>query len=203
MKSSSKTYTTTDIARLGIKRERLKEWMSRGFIKPSVESATGAGTKNLFSLWDLYMIQLFQYLVERGFSREDSARRIRWLLLVGNIANKGSSSMEKIPEKNRKAVLENYNRVLSSKFLILPKRGQGTENFPLEDRIANRDGSMKEPPTIGCITKDDDGSFVENDPRGLKNPFSLEKYHNYDDILLVNFKKIRNKVHAILESIDS
>ena len=60
MKPSKKTYTTTDIARVGTKRERLKEWMSRGYIKPSVESAAGAGTKNLFSLWDLYMIQLFQ-----------------------------------------------------------------------------------------------------------------------------------------------
>jgi len=199
MKPPTNTYTTTDIARLGIKRERSKEWMSRGYIKPSVESATGAGTKNLFSLWDLYIIQLFQYLIGRGFSRADSASRIRGLFLVGEIANEVSSSSEKISEKNRKAALESYNRFLTSRFLLLPKRGQEVERRSFEDRIANRDGSMEEPPIVVCIVKDDDGSFVEYYPNGSKSLFSFDNYHHHDDILFVNFEKIRNKVNAEIE----
>jgi hypothetical protein len=199
MKSSQKTYTTTDIAGLGTKRERLKEWMSRAYIKPSVQSAAGAGTKNLFSLWDLYIIQLFQYLIGRGFSREDSANRIRGLFLVGEIANEVSSSSKKISVNNRNAALKHYNRFLTSQFLILPKRGQGVDGFPFADRIANRDGSFEEPPIVICIVKDENGSFVEYYPNGKKSPFSLDNYSHCDDILIVNFKKIRDKVDAALE----
>lgn len=199
MKPLKEAFTTTDIALLGIKRERLKEWMLRGFVKPSIESATGAGTKNLFSLWDLYTIQLFQYLVECGFSREDSAARIRSLFLVGKIADKGSLSGKKISEKNRKVALENFNRYLSSRFLILPKRGQGVDGFPFADRIANRDGSFDEAPVVLCLVKEDNDSDVVYDPNGLKRPFSLDSFRHHDDVLLVNFKKIREKVNALLE----
>lgn len=69
-------YTTTDISKcLGIKRERLKSWMSNGYIQPSI-TAAGPGTKNLFSITDLYLLKLFASLVERGFPREEAAERI-------------------------------------------------------------------------------------------------------------------------------
>jgi hypothetical protein len=199
MGTSKRAYTTTDIARLGTKRERLKEWMLRGYIKASIESANGAGTKNLFSRWDLYMIQLFQYLVERGFSREDTARRIRWLFLVGEIADEVISSSKKISEKNRKAALESYDRFLTARFLILPKRGQGIDGFPRAERIANRDGSFEEPPSVVCIVKEENGSFMEYAPNGKKRSFSFDNYRHHDDILLVNFKKIRDKVDELIE----
>jgi len=199
MKSSKKTYTTTDISRLGTKRERLKEWMSRGYITPSVKSATGAGTKNLFNLWDLYIIKLFQYLIERGFSREDSAGRIQGLFLIGQIANQVSLSGKKNSEKNLKAAQESYQRFLTSRFLIFPKRGQGVEGFPFAERIANRDGSMEEPAIIECIVKEENGSFVKYSPYGHKSPFSLDYYRHHDDIVFVNFKKIRDMVNALIE----
>ena len=145
------------------------------------------------------MIQLFQYLVERGFSREDSASRIRGLFLVGEIAYEVRTSNEKMSEKNRKAALDNYNRFLTSRFLILPKRGQGVDGSPFADRIANRDGSFEETPIVICIVKDENGSFVEYYPNGKKSRFSLDNYRHHDDILFVNFKKIRDKVDAALE----
>jgi hypothetical protein len=71
-------FTTFDIREnLGIKIDRLKDWMNRGFISPSIQKATGQGTKNLFSRWDLYSIKLFQYLIDRGFSRKDAAESIK------------------------------------------------------------------------------------------------------------------------------
>ncbi|MBC8179712.1 MerR family transcriptional regulator [candidate division KSB1 bacterium] len=85
----NKDYTSTDIAKLGIKRERLKEWMARGFIKPRVP-AKGPGTKNLFSLSDLYLIKLFEYLVGRGFSRENANVIVEgYLQAVNEIFQKG------------------------------------------------------------------------------------------------------------------
>jgi hypothetical protein len=70
--ASQKTFTTFDIkAKLGLTIDRLKDWMKNEFIEPSVQKAAGVGTKNLFSLFDLYLIKLFHHLVEvRGFSRE-------------------------------------------------------------------------------------------------------------------------------------
>jgi hypothetical protein len=198
MKPSKKTFTTTDIARLGIKRERLKEWITRGYIGPSIESATGAGTKNLFSLWDLYMIQLFQYLVERGFSREDSARRIALLRPFGRIDQVRLDS-KIVQRKSFKSMQEDYNRYLTSRFLILPKRGQGIDRHPLAPRIANRDGSKEEPAIIECIVKEDDGTFVKYSSYGTKSSFSLDYFRHHDDILLVNFKKIREKVNALIK----
>ncbi len=51
------SYTTTDIAKTGIKREKLKNWMTDKHIEPSIQKASGPGTKNLFSLWDVYGIK--------------------------------------------------------------------------------------------------------------------------------------------------
>jgi hypothetical protein len=86
----SKTFTTSNITKLGIKRERLKDWMERGFIEPSIQKAEGQGTKNLFSIFDLYTIMLFNTLIEYGFSRQDAGFRIKWtfyILIKGNEAD--------------------------------------------------------------------------------------------------------------------
>lgn len=76
MNLSTPCYTTTDVARLGIKRERLKEWTTRGFVSPSVRAA-GPGTKALFSLLDLYHIKLFEKIVKLGFFRECAAELLK------------------------------------------------------------------------------------------------------------------------------
>jgi hypothetical protein len=70
-------YTTTDVAKIGVKRERLKEWMGQGYIQPSIQKASGTGTWNLFSRNDLYMIKLFVFLLARGFSRKEAAIRVK------------------------------------------------------------------------------------------------------------------------------
>ena len=68
-------YTSTNISKIGIKRERLKEWMSQGYVKPSVKGE-GPGTKHLFSKRDLYIIGIFKYLIDRGFARQEASNRI-------------------------------------------------------------------------------------------------------------------------------
>ncbi len=61
------------VERLGIDLGRLREWLKRGYVAPSVERAAGRGTRSVFSRWDLYRIELFRTLVDRGFSREAAA----------------------------------------------------------------------------------------------------------------------------------
>lgn len=64
-------FSTFDIIKaLGIPRERLKDWMSKGYAKPSIP-AKGKGTKAVFYRIDVYTIALFRHLVEdRHFTRD-------------------------------------------------------------------------------------------------------------------------------------
>jgi hypothetical protein len=69
------SYSTFDVCRkLGIKRGRLREWMLRGYVEPSVK-AKGVGTKALFSSLDLDLVQCFRDLVDCGLKRE-AARKL-------------------------------------------------------------------------------------------------------------------------------
>lgn len=73
-----KAYTTFQLqSAFGWKIDLLKDWRKRGFITPSIQEACGAGTKNLFSKLDVYMIRLFEYLVNAGFSRSEASERVK------------------------------------------------------------------------------------------------------------------------------
>ncbi|WP_319407472.1 MerR family transcriptional regulator [uncultured Desulfosarcina sp.] len=67
-------YTTFDVVKIiGIKMERLQDWIKRGFIKPSSEEKVGRGIKRYFSKLDLYFIKTFQGLVENGITRQEAS----------------------------------------------------------------------------------------------------------------------------------
>lgn len=69
-----KTYTQKDITQiLGLKRTAVQQWLDRGFVAPSVESASGHGTRNLWSRGDIIDLAVFQTLLEHGFSREEAS----------------------------------------------------------------------------------------------------------------------------------
>ena len=62
--------TTFEIEkRLGIKRDRLKEWLYLFLPDPSIQVAEGKGSKNIFDLFDVYVIKLFEQMVDFGFDR--------------------------------------------------------------------------------------------------------------------------------------
>lgn len=70
-------FSTLDIvAALGIPRERLRDWMNRGFVKPSIP-AEGQGTRAVFTRHDIYRVALFAELTQRGFKRENAAGFVR------------------------------------------------------------------------------------------------------------------------------
>ena len=58
---------------LNIPYGRLREWIIREYIKPSVQ-AKGQGSKAHFSRLDTYLIKLFESLLNCGISREKAAR---------------------------------------------------------------------------------------------------------------------------------
>lgn len=74
-------FTTFDIIKLlDIPRERLQDWMNRGFIKPSIQTAQGKGTKNIFSRYNVYGIELFKRLLDFGVNREVASKFVKHLI---------------------------------------------------------------------------------------------------------------------------
>ena len=67
-------FTVYQIAKkLNISRSNLQQYLDRGFIKPSISRARGKGTRNYFSLEDIYRIRIFQRLAQIGFSQSEAA----------------------------------------------------------------------------------------------------------------------------------
>ncbi len=67
-------YTTTDVVKIiGIKMERLQDWLKRCFIKPVHRERLARGIKNDVGRLELYVIKAFQYLVEDGNTREEAS----------------------------------------------------------------------------------------------------------------------------------
>jgi len=61
---------------LNIKTGKLREWISRGYIKPAYP-ATSRGSANTLDMENIYQIALFDHLLRLGLSREKAAKIIR------------------------------------------------------------------------------------------------------------------------------
>jgi len=72
-------FSTIDIQNaLKIPRERFRQWLDMGFVKPSIPAA-GPGTRASFTRTDVYRVEIFIYLITRGFKRNIAARFIEGL----------------------------------------------------------------------------------------------------------------------------
>lgn len=58
---------------LGIKRTKLQQWMAFGYVQPSIEQASGQGTRNIWSLADVVALAAFGELIKMGLSRSSAA----------------------------------------------------------------------------------------------------------------------------------
>ena len=180
MKTPQSTYTTFFIKeKLGIKVDRLKDWMKRGYIIPSIKEADGTGTKNIFSLDDLYLIKLFEYLADKkGFSRSDAEQRIRSIKIYLNVADDYDRIKKtKLNDEGLKKIRDKWKDLSKIDFLVFywiedEKEVSKTLNTPLKvDAVILQKESANESPEI-----------------------DWEGFFKSDDILIVNFKKIRKQV---------
>ncbi|MCB2141197.1 hypothetical protein KQH27_00650 [bacterium] len=76
------SFSTFDLCKqINIPRERLREWINRGYVRPSIQRAQGVGTKSLFSRIDAFSVILFKYLIEKlRVYRETAAQLVaKWL----------------------------------------------------------------------------------------------------------------------------
>lgn len=57
---------------LAVPRERLKDWILRGYISASIQEQQGKRTLNRFTYFDLVMIDTFRFLLSASFSRKQA-----------------------------------------------------------------------------------------------------------------------------------
>jgi DNA-binding transcriptional MerR regulator len=68
-------FYAADVTRiLGIKRTRLEQWLERGYVTPSLRHAQGPGTRNVYSLSDIYGLAILQGLLQMGILRESASK---------------------------------------------------------------------------------------------------------------------------------
>ena len=64
-------FSTSEVSEiLELKVTRIHQWLARGYFRPTMSKAKGSGSRNRFSLDDVYRIALFAKLVSRGYSCE-------------------------------------------------------------------------------------------------------------------------------------
>lgn len=98
-------YSTIDISKaLKIPRERLRDWMVRGFIKPSLPS-TSKGTIAIFIRSDVVCVALFMKLIAKGFKREAAAEYVDFLIENPNLINNISFIVLKSVFRNNELVV--------------------------------------------------------------------------------------------------
>jgi len=77
----NRTFTASEVEKItGVKRTRLQQWLEKNYIVPSVHVADGYGTRNIYSIGDVYRIEAFKRMVEGGLLREKAARLIKTMI---------------------------------------------------------------------------------------------------------------------------
>ena len=119
-----KNITTFEIRNaFDIKYGRLREWIDKEYIKPSILKASSAHERHKFSKEDVYYILLFDYLLRTGFSRKEAGSKIEDLVKQKHIKSKGIFSIkyiafykvceEPVMKLEKIKEFKNYSKVLT------------------------------------------------------------------------------------------
>jgi hypothetical protein len=170
MGKSQKGLTTFEIEdKLGIKRNRQKEWLPR-YIKPSIEQADGQGTKNRLSRFDLCKMMVFKSLIERGFSRDEAGERLG--ILKPYVLEAGGKELDDVA------------------FLAFITRREGKFTDPSLVKPGVHTPFNIHYPDI--IVAEDYDELIQD--LLAYDPLKSES----DDVVIINFKKIRDQVDGAL-----
>jgi len=184
-------YSTLEVCKLlDTPKERLRDWMNRQFIVPSV-SATGQGTKAEFSFDDICMVALFEFLLNFGLDRNTSAsfvgslkmysfpriakenRELRWIV----IKTKGNDSID------AELITSEIFSSDKEKKMIDLETGLVAGVPRYWDQISPEEKNGPGMP----YTYYDRGKYVDGQE-------VCKKMQNWDAILIINFQELLGKV---------
>lgn len=95
-------FTTMEIVeRTGCTERQLGYWDQQGIIKPSIQQASGSGSRRLYSIDDLLQLNIIRQLKKRGWSTQKIRKAITRLRDIMNI-----------PDPLKQAVLVDGDRTI-------------------------------------------------------------------------------------------
>jgi DNA-binding transcriptional MerR regulator len=177
----NKEYQMAEVERIcEIKRVRLQTWLSNGWITPSIQKASGHGTRNVFSESDLYKIAFFKRAIESGISRSAAAQFV--------------PGIEEILEHERNILESNLEAISRFKKEQAKRVKEGKER---RTYLAVSDEKVS-----GCIFFRRGGEVVDSKlfPSGMSmlDNYVYEKTNDWDDAIILNFLPIMEEIRSRL-----
>ena len=175
------TFSSFEIMRaLHIEKEKLRDWIERGFIRASKPSP-GRGKPAAFSVKDIYGLALFMELLSYGFSRERASH-----------------------------LADTYRHSIEVDVSDVDEDGNIAEFWTLDDQYAadfilfHRKTDFDGNPIINARTLTNDKERISlrtgwPTAKNIKPEAEIKKY--WDSLLIINYKKIRDMVDEALRKL--
>ena len=138
-----KSIITSQILKaLNINRNTFQDWLDRGLVFPSVQKSSKQGEANLFSIEDVYRIELFRRLLSLGLTRS-LARDVLRELTFENVGSKPRQikfailSRGLVPQDDE--IPPDNVGIREDQFMLSPKRPMKFFKLKLCERIPKID----------------------------------------------------------------
>lgn len=178
LQPEERTYSSFEIMRaLHIEKEKLRDWIDRGFIK-AFKPSPGRGKPAAFRVKDIYGMALFMELLSHGFSREKASHMVENYHDSYDVEFPGDDESE--PDI---WILDN-----PPDFILFRRITDDQGNH-----IMNAEGVEGDDSDISLRT----GKFFLRQHYKPRNDLPS----NWDSVIVINYQKIRNAVNAALAKI--
>lgn len=165
---------------LGIENNRIREFVSRNYIKVAYP-APGHGSKNFLNRSDLYQVKLFLSLLERGFLRIEASRVTKSVYAY--------LSQENLSKLNKHLMFACFRRAVKDN--IMKRKDIDKPHITDQGQIVSNKGPS---PGVRIITDADlEKSFAtlfmtfDDDESSKKYDYSSI---DFEDIIILNMKDI-------------
>jgi DNA-binding transcriptional MerR regulator len=133
------TYDSKTASRIvGVSLRQLQYWDERDFIRPSVKSAEGRGTKRLYSFHDLVCLKVVKDLARHGFTLQKIRRCLKPLKDTTSHTERPAQSLKYLTDGEELFVLTNDRQ----KILAAIER-QFVVSLGIGNLIRELDGQVK------------------------------------------------------------
>ncbi len=173
-----KGYSTKYLQKLGISVDLLKSWMIQGYFSPSIKD--DGGSKNTLSRFDFYIIKLLEYLINLEISEEEAS--IKTKILV------------KLVKNSQKLFSESPSLAFASKLDFNSIDQEDKDK--LFDLLSGNSVSKEDSKRLTGIMKKLAPIFADE----KKKAEILETFEKGDEVIIVDLKKIRDQVDAVLDA---
>jgi hypothetical protein len=173
------TFSSFEIMRaLLIEKEKLRDWIDRGFIKASKPSP-GRGKPAAFSVKDIYGLALFMELINHGFPRERAAYMVERYHFA--------TEYEDFTGDGETAVFEE-----PADFILFRRETDNQGNLIIKAITIQSDNSV-----ISLLSGEDVSCF----DNGIIEKIKSQKPRDWNSMLVINYKKIREAVDEALKKL--